>query len=522
MFRAAGGAGTEDSKSFVDVQELAGTGGLETYASEKALWVAVEEGGIVDVDRWVVAAVLWQAIASVERAGKPGASQTKMSRKAATSTTTSAERAMPGIEPISMAGGEARHVPSAPPAYVLPPESRTGFSDAGAHEVAADTIDKRYPTIKALGQRTGRKECFFFVHEATRLWEELCHQVFRRVLVSRMSQDTERRSRLSQNSSCPSSSSTCAEHEQICANQRLQRAALEDDVAATSDKSQHAQLVCLDTVKTTTRTFEHALAQTIGQEGCCRASTTGDQKLVFAQVVSEAKARAKGTTENATPQTLRTIMSIEDILLFAFATAGFAEGSGLSIHDIVLAVKVRRERKARFKADAPKAPARPSPSNESSDTDSRMNTLHHSRVMSAASAHEARAKGDRDHEAVETFCGGHDGCFLGECMAEGGVEEAELHADARSGGRVYPDRDTPQEDQTQLSPCLAGVPAELSALFKASIDAALIRKRQHQQHGGVTRTPTHAVLDLVLRHGLQCTPRSSTFILMSHLSEVAF
>lgn len=68
MFRTAGVPEPGGSTVFTDVQELAAMGGLNTHASEKSLWNSVARAGIVDVDRWVAAAVLRQATDAVATA----------------------------------------------------------------------------------------------------------------------------------------------------------------------------------------------------------------------------------------------------------------------------------------------------------------------------------------------------------------------------------------------------------------------------------------------------------------------
>ncbi|CAB1098133.1 unnamed protein product [Ectocarpus sp. CCAP 1310/34] len=74
VFRTAGAAGETGSTVYTDVQELAGIGGLDTQTSENSLWSAAARAGIVDVERWVVAAVLWQvadAVASTDKSFVP-------------------------------------------------------------------------------------------------------------------------------------------------------------------------------------------------------------------------------------------------------------------------------------------------------------------------------------------------------------------------------------------------------------------------------------------------------------------
>ncbi|CBN80035.1 hypothetical protein Esi_0022_0146 [Ectocarpus siliculosus] len=70
VFRTAGAAGEAGSTVYTDVQELAGIGGLDTQTSENSLWSAAARAGIVDVERWVVAAVLWQAADAVASTDK--------------------------------------------------------------------------------------------------------------------------------------------------------------------------------------------------------------------------------------------------------------------------------------------------------------------------------------------------------------------------------------------------------------------------------------------------------------------
>ncbi|CAN0122239.1 unnamed protein product, partial [Ascophyllum nodosum] len=53
--------------AFEDVQELQAIGGLNTHTSNNSLWTAAVRAGVVDIERWAVAAVLWQIIHAVER-----------------------------------------------------------------------------------------------------------------------------------------------------------------------------------------------------------------------------------------------------------------------------------------------------------------------------------------------------------------------------------------------------------------------------------------------------------------------
>lgn len=66
---------------FTSVQELAGMGGLATHATDKSLWTAAAQAGIVDVDRWIVAAVLWQVTGAVAAANAHGAGSLHFSRQ---------------------------------------------------------------------------------------------------------------------------------------------------------------------------------------------------------------------------------------------------------------------------------------------------------------------------------------------------------------------------------------------------------------------------------------------------------
>lgn len=81
VFQTAGAAEEGGSAVFASVQELAGTGGLETHAAEKSLWAAAAQAGIVDVDRWVVAAVLWQATDAVVAANIGSEGSPRVSRQ---------------------------------------------------------------------------------------------------------------------------------------------------------------------------------------------------------------------------------------------------------------------------------------------------------------------------------------------------------------------------------------------------------------------------------------------------------
>ncbi|CAM9397332.1 unnamed protein product, partial [Sphacelaria rigidula] len=74
VFCTTGVAACADS-AFMNVQELAGSGGLNTHVSGSRLWVAAARAGIVDVERWIAGAVLWQIVEAVEEGieGRSGA-----------------------------------------------------------------------------------------------------------------------------------------------------------------------------------------------------------------------------------------------------------------------------------------------------------------------------------------------------------------------------------------------------------------------------------------------------------------
>lgn len=268
---------TEEGGSavFADVQELIGMGGLDTHATEKSLRTAAARAGVEDVDRWVVAAVLWQATDAVATTNC-GSTQGSMEKAAATAA-------------IGLEGG---------------------------------TSDMAAATTRAVA-----------VTQATPLWEELRNEAFRSVL--------------GRSSSWRYGGGTVPS-----ADFRL---ASSTGSTPSTPRGQQ-QRVGLPEPAGETRENESCTAQHPRQRYAAMQSTWGsfDRALVGALVLVDrgnmvprfsATTVGGGETGELNSDVVGSpLKCAEGILLLTFVIAGFADGSGLGVSDIVDAVCARRKR----------------------------------------------------------------------------------------------------------------------------------------------------------------------------------
>ena len=281
MFRTAGTAEDGGSAVFTSVQELAGTGGLETHATEKSLWAAAAQAGVVDVDRWVVAAVLWQV---TDAAATANACDVRPSRFWLQGSTQAATAAGQGLE----GGSPDNHAVVLAEATSLWKELRdeaflsvVGRSTRGSRDQGATPIAEAGPSSTALGP--------------------------------------------------PSPTPRGQENKQQDESLVLGRGASEDGDDAGTGQHPRRRYSAL---QSDSSSFDVALMHTLALAG------RGDVGQGLG-----AAARAGAVTKRGTAKPGSGCLEcVEDILLHNFAIAGFADGSCLGVSDIVAAVSVRRQR----------------------------------------------------------------------------------------------------------------------------------------------------------------------------------
>ncbi len=203
VFRTAGVSEQGGSTVFTDVQELAAMGGLDTHASESSLWNAVAQAGIVNVDRWVVAAVLRQATDAVATADAGS------------------------IGPVTAAAGGQEH----------------------------ETADLAAATIK----------CAVVVKEAASLWEELREEAFLSVLGRsnrRSGQDTAPGAELSPGTAGPSTTPIASGEEQ-----RPEILIATADASGGGDGTEQRTRRRYDTLRANPRSFDIALTRALALAG---------------------------------------------------------------------------------------------------------------------------------------------------------------------------------------------------------------------------------------------------------------
>lgn len=391
VFRTAGAAGEAGSTVYTDVQELAGIGGLDTQTSENSLWSAAARAGIVDVERWVVAAVLWQAADAVASTDK-----------------------------------------SCVPAVQSP------GSTEGATKVMAgdDTLDAAAVSTKAMS-----------------LWEELRDEAFRSVL-SRSSKNENHGTvpNAESSTSSPAKAGTLSTPRKLD-NQREEPLVLEgEDVV--SHRVDRRALQRYKALRSVPSSFDRALIRTLvlasgaGAAAAAASPTAGD--------------RASGDSGVG-----GSLDCVEDVLLHNFVVAGFADGSCLSVCDIVDAVSARRQRVAlTATAGGP----------ISGGAKEGMDNV----VVSDENGHrpakpQALTELPEDHRH-RLLCG--EPVPRGETRAASVIKGEETPVSDDNAVTVSSASMLETDVESRL---LLGIPAELRELFRAASLAGVVRKKQQQQ-----------------------------------------
>lgn len=316
---------------FTDVQELAAMGGLDTHASENSLWVTASRAGIVDVDRWVVAAVLWQATDAVE--------QTVRSGRTDQIQPPPWERSKGATAPEE----EKNEEPNRTALETVAP-GKNSCADAVVMQAGASCASAEGKHIGEGGVRiqkdvtgaTTAKELALVSAEATSLWEELCQEVFRSVLDSNRNAHQTRLREGSSALSAARSPSSQREGQQEAPPSQAGTGAIEPAVSEGNDRLR--QVYGASTSNSSS--FDHALVRTLQMAGHCTS-----EAVTSIGVKSTVAVTPETTAANIVKASARSTC-VEEILIYTYAIAGLADGSGLELADIVEAVKFRRQRAA--------------------------------------------------------------------------------------------------------------------------------------------------------------------------------
>lgn len=302
---------------FTDVQELAGMGGLNSYASGDSLWLVAAQAGIVDVDRWVVAAVLWQAVDAVEQVGeRAGVIESRCKRQIAAGMAEGGQLAAINAELAEPGTGKTKVVAFEQRAENISAEGSDCLQTEDFHDGASGTAvaNKR----------------IFFATKATSLWEELCREAFKLVTTSVIS---------NQNKLGGDPSSSAALRSSSCKRQPAMSVDIAKGRCVVPEDTEHTQRRYEETASAS-NSFDHALMQTLHQasRGASKAVQCADARWAgdASAAVTPAVALAGGG--------VGPLMCVEEALLTMYVVAGFTTGSNLEVADIVEAVKVRRER----------------------------------------------------------------------------------------------------------------------------------------------------------------------------------
>lgn len=383
--------------------------GLDTYTSGNSLWVVAAKAGVVDVERWVVAAVLWQAVdaleVSVESSGDHNDTRAcDRSTKPGRGEQMEVEEAF--RRDLRMGNDEDAECFVCDPSRSSPGGQDEGgvvIGDVGGTVEPAAEVDEEMATAAA-----------------SSLWEELRREAFTLVLGRHTAEED-----------TPSGGHLPVSRGGSRRGQYAERV-LPSEVATTNGGRVNTHNSSADlhplhkyhSQRPDTCSFDHALVRTLVQASRVVRST--------------AEASISSATIEATEQ-----MCVEEALLYMYAMAGFVQGSGLGIADLLEAVKIRRER------TSARGGAR----------------------CSRCSATAGRLSNDRctlKSLAVEDTASNGRVSF-----DSGGVEQATTTAAVEGVA----------EKPMGTERTLAGMPTELLELFRTAALAEDIRRRQAPQQG---------------------------------------
>lgn len=303
---------------FTDVQELVGAGGLDTHASGSSLWTTAAQARIVDVERWVVGAVLWQVVEIVKE-----------------------------VDVSCYGEGTGSRIAQF---YVKKVTDEGSGRTGGVNAADVDDMDR------AGGADIG-SENSAVLSTAISLWEDLRSEAFDLVLAKRPAATKLEGSQapgavLDQ---CPSYVGANGDHNVLAGATRKMPCESRDsfqNALARVDPS--STLLHRYAVSSRSNGFDRALMQALSRTGAttnsmaeqCQGAVSTVAGAGWAVAATRAAVALQRRSQWGGAKSKIAAHSVEEILLFAFVNSGFAKNSNLTVSDIIDAVKVRREREA--------------------------------------------------------------------------------------------------------------------------------------------------------------------------------
>lgn len=284
-------------------------GGLDTHTSGNSLWVAAAQTGIVDIDRWVVAAVIWQSIEAVEGAHE--------------CTECCEDPIERSVEAIVV---EKNEEPRAIIEGVIEPrksQMQEVLSDGGVCNMGEknEFIAVEKDAKNSAGRVRASSQRVLSSIEARAFWEELCCEAFKLVLSRRNVGYGEPNEGSRYLSPAFSSSDT-----RYTKDSTLKYTSEGDILVPKNPQDPRQRYVRM---KSASDSFDRALMHALA-----RAGPSTPKVVPVAGDEWPTPAEASPTTANLGIAFAES-MSMEDCLLHNFAIAGFADGSGLKVTDII-------------------------------------------------------------------------------------------------------------------------------------------------------------------------------------------
>lgn len=316
----------------MNVQELAGSGGLNTHASGSRLWVAAARAGIVDVERWIAGAVLWQIVEAVEEG-----------------IVVPHHCVKPESTTIELATANSGNYRGDQPAAVVDEmvdngtEPTAGHHKEGRSGAALDTMVVHDET-RAAGSRQGN-DISATLSPATSLWANLRSEAFGLVLGRRTGNTNISGNTKINDDEVSSRGDNCTT--------TSKRPLSTQNMLSCADPSQTPPYRCA--INSRPDSFDRALLQALPRVAATVNSTppqlggagsvVTDAGWMVARQGAEVLVSAQLPSQKTGTSVACSTFSVEEALLFAFANSGFEEKSSLTVSDIVQAVKLRRQRR---------------------------------------------------------------------------------------------------------------------------------------------------------------------------------
>lgn len=418
-------------------------GGLDTYGSGEALGIMATRAGIVDIDRWVLTAVLRQVIDAVE--ATEGCARSSYAEDTCTRPMGALVEALPlaaanendglsaATEDVADFGTRSEEATFS---EQHTPSGGTWKGQQCRHEGAIDANnndgDGPLPADESEPYKT----------EASLLWEQVCRDAYCRVMgtVAIILQPSEK---------YPNPAIPYAYGPSPGETNHTMAIALsgrhEDGVAMARNTDNARQRYFESTSKS--YFFDQALLQTLVQasSGSAQAVPTATAGCVKGDAHLVATQADKG---------LALPVCAEEQLLYTYAMAGFAEGSDLELTDLVEAITARRER------ESARQPAGCCSLGTTKDT-----------------------------IRLKNICKGKPRAFeqVNNLPPSSGEVEGTWDMEKE-------DKATKLEISVGVRPALIGIPPELQALFQATAEAQAVRGRLYHQTVRLTDLEVDCIL----------------------------